>query len=453
MNKPRITIIGSGLAGSFLAVLFAKRGYTVDIYERFSKEEIFDSNAKRSYNITFYGQGIAIIKQAGIWDIIKPQLYQLSGGSTQLSKYSKPILTSINNEKSNYFATSRSALIALLIQHAASFPHVTFHFNTALVAIDRYKKTMVVQNMQTQKIDTIATPVIIGADGTNSLVRPFMQQGQNTTHTQEYSHGGYRQFVITKEQVEKLELKNNIAYTWSAKNKFILAFPNRDKSLSALLIYPDNKDAFKTFHTTKIIKEFIANDFPLFLPIANDLAEQILANPTGIFATIHTDPWYYKDFITLVGDAAHGFYPFFGQGTSAAFADCMQLITLVDKYGPSWDTIFPLYQNDRKIHMDALGELSKKGIYRYARHKRADYSVIYETLESLAHSFIPKLIQAPIYRPVMSDPAHTAFHVEKHTRQRKIAKRLGIPVLVTAVTGCVALYESLNKTVKSLDKK
>lgn len=32
-----ITIIGSGLAGCFLAVLLAQKGFKVDIYERLSK--------------------------------------------------------------------------------------------------------------------------------------------------------------------------------------------------------------------------------------------------------------------------------------------------------------------------------------------------------------------------------------------------------------------------------
>jgi len=54
MSKKPITIVGSGIAGSFLAVLFASRGYQVDIYEQLSKTDIRDANTKRSYNITIY---------------------------------------------------------------------------------------------------------------------------------------------------------------------------------------------------------------------------------------------------------------------------------------------------------------------------------------------------------------------------------------------------------------
>ena len=33
-------------------------------------------------------------------------------------------------------------------------------------------------------------------------------------------------------------------------------------------------------------------------------------------------PWYYKDECLLIGDAAHGIIPFFGQGMNCAFEDC-----------------------------------------------------------------------------------------------------------------------------------
>ena len=58
MNKEKkrnITIIGSGLAGCFLAVLLAQRGYKVDIYERLSRNDICDVASKRSYNIVLFG--------------------------------------------------------------------------------------------------------------------------------------------------------------------------------------------------------------------------------------------------------------------------------------------------------------------------------------------------------------------------------------------------------------
>lgn len=447
-QKNTITIIGSGLAGSFLAVLLAKRGYKVDIYEKLTKKEICDTNSKRSYNITFRNYGIEMLKEAGLWKALKPHLLPLKGASTQLSKNAKPILSPLFSKHMQYYAVSRASLLNILLAEMSRLSCVNVHYETSLLSIDRYEKTAFFQHNKTKRIVTKTSDVIIGADGTNSLVRSFMQQGQDTSHTQEYSTGGYKQFTITKKQVQQLQLQSNIAYTWNAEQKFILAFPNFDGSLAALLVFPIKKNAFADLATIDAMKNLFAAEFPLLLPIYKSIAQQLLTNPEGGFVTIHSDPWYYKNFITLVGDAAHGFYPFFGQGTSAAFGDCMQLISLLDTYGPNWGEIFPRYQKLRKKHMDALGELSKKGLLLYMRNKRADYNAIYDKLESVGYALMPKYIQPPVSLSVMNDPEHSADHVIRHSNQRKQARFFGIPLLVSFLTATVATIEHLQLSRK-----
>jgi len=442
-SNAKITIIGGGLGGSFMAVLLANRGYKVELFERLSQKEIYDTNSKRSYNITFLAYGVNLLKAANLWEIIKPHTHQLKGSSTQLSKNAKPIYTPTYDKKNEYYAVSRASVLRIMLEQLAKHSNVTVHYNTALISIDRHSKTIFVQDLKTKKITSATCSVIIGADGTNSLVRSLLQQGQHSSHSQEYAKGGYKQFNISKEQVKQLQLQDGVAYTWSAKEKFILAFPNFDGSLAGLLIYPKDKSGFKKLQSEYAVKDLIANDFPLLLPIYKDLAEQLLTNPVGGFVTIHTDPWYYKDFITIIGDAAHGFYPFFGQGTSAAFGDAMKLVTLLDKYGPDWGKIFLLYQGARKRHMDALGELSKEGLMRYARNKRADYATIYDTLEAIGHQVAPNHIHPPVIAPVMNNPELTADYVENSRKQRVIANKFGFSFAVVVLTYMVGLYENL----------
>lgn len=440
-NKSKITIIGSGLAGGFLATLLVNRGYKVELYEKLSREEICDTNTKRSYNITFLGYGIDLLKKANLWDALKPYLFPLKGVSTQLSKHSKAIFTPTYDKENQYFAISRVSLLTVMLGQLEKNPLVNIHYETSLLSVDRHEKTILVQNNKTKKIQSVSCDVLIGADGANSSVRMFLQQGQDTKHTQEYSTGGYKQFTLSKAQIEELQLKTEVAYTWSAEGKFILAFPNFDGSLACLLIYPKEKKSLTTLTSVDSIKQLLQNDFPFLLPFYTNLAEQLMGNPIGGFVTIHTDPWYYKDFITLVGDAAHGFYPFFGQGTSAAFGDCMQLATLVDKHGTDWEKIFPLYQEARKRHMDALGELSKASLVRYARSKRADYNAIYDKLEFLGNSLFPKYIHPPTLIPVMNDPEHTDDFVENSRKQKILAKRIGLPFVIAILVGVIAIYE------------
>ncbi|HSX10003.1 MAG TPA: NAD(P)/FAD-dependent oxidoreductase [Candidatus Saccharimonadales bacterium] len=445
IKKAHITIVGGGLGGSFLAILLANRGYKVTLYEKLTKEAISDTNTKRSYNITFRSFGISMLKEAGVWETLRPHLLPLKGSYTKLSKNADPIYSFIDENKNDYLAVSRTALLTVLMDEMTKNSLISLHFNTSLLSINKHDKTIIIQDNKTKKIETKQADIIIGADGANSTVRLFLQQGQDSYHSQEYSTGGYKQFTITKNRVKELDFRSDLAYTWSSKEKTILAFPNFDGSLACLLVYPKNKKAFETLTSEKAIKKLIDEDFPNLSSISKEIAEQLIENPVGSFVTIHTNPWIYKDFITLIGDAAHGFYPFFGQGTSAAFGDCMQLVTIIDQYAPNWNKVFKTYQEKRQRHMDALGELSKEGLMRYMRNKRADFDAIYDKLEAMGNEKFPNFIKGPIFQSVINDPAHTADYVDAHNKQRKIAQKIGISLMVKTLTKALDIKEKISK--------
>lgn len=453
MNKikqDKITIIGSGLAGSFLAVVLAQKGYRVELFEKFSREDICDVASKRSYNIVLFGYGINLLKETNLWEDIKPHLLTLEGTITNIAKKTKPIISLIDPKKIPYFTISRARLVAILLEKASSLSSVTIHYNTALVSIDRYNKTITVEHTKTKKIETIPCEVVIGADGANSLVRSFMQQGQNYSHIQEYAEWAYKQFIISSAMVEKLKLRKNFVYDWTQKNAFIIMHPDGNNSLGSMLVYSKN-DNFTQSATA--IKNFFQENFPQLLPALDEITQAIFTNPDGNFATIHTDPWYYKNFIAIIGDAAHGFYPFSGQGTSAAFGDCIELAGLIEKYGPDWDKIFPLYQESRKKHMDALGELSKEALFRYLRNNKADYNAVYDKLEFLANQVFPNSIYPPLSHTVTTDPGHADDHWQHYLKHKKIAKRLGFTYLISFVTKAICLYEHAVAGLKTTQDK
>lgn len=445
-EKNKITIIGSGLAGSFLAVLLAQKGYRIEIYERLSRDDICDTASKRSYNIVLFGHGIHLLKQANLWNDIKPYLLTLQGTVTHIGKKAKPIISFVDHKKMPYFTISRARLLDILLKKASANSSVTIHYNTVLLSIDRYNKTITVQNTKTKKIETVSCEVVIGADGANSLVRSFIQQGQQTNHLQEYATWVYKQFVLTPKIVEELKLRKNFVHVWTQKEAFIIMHPDSNNSLGAMLVYPKNNKNSDLLHSSAGIKKFFAKNFFELLPALNEITSSILTNPDGNFATIYTTPWYYKGFMTIIGDAAHGFYPFFGQGTTAAFTDCMTLIKLIETQKENWEEIFSLYQQNRKEHTDTLGDLSKEVIRKYLRYKKADFEAIYDKLESELHRLFPKLIYPPLSQSVVMDPSNAADYRKKYFKQRKIAHLVGISLIITAGTGLLAVYETMKKT-------
>lgn len=443
LKNNSVTIIGSGLAGSFLAVLLSQRGFNVDIYEKLTAQEISSAASKRSYNLTLYGYALTILKKSGIWNELEPHLIPLKGSVTHIANETKPVVLNLNAKKISHYAVSRARLAHILLKKAAQSPNVSMHYQSNLLSINRYDKTMVIEDTKTNTLRSVKTDVVIGADGANSLVRIFIQQGQDTSHVQEVAPWNYRQFVLSNTMVDKLNLLHNYVQIWTQKNTFIILHPNFDNGLSALFVFPHNKSS--VMNNTEKIQDFITENFPDLIPAINEITATIPNNPDGYFATIHTDPWYYKDFITLIGDAAHGFNPFFGQGATAAFGDCIALCKLLDTYGTNWEKIFSNYQELRKRHTDALGELSKEALNNYLRYKKADYAAIYDKLEMIAYRLFPKFISPPPFHSVISDPDHADDHRLQYLKQRKIAKYFGVPFSVHVVTGIISLYDDVHK--------
>lgn len=441
MNK-KITIIGAGLAGCFLAILFAKRGYKVEIYERFSKNEIANTASKRSFNLTFYGYAVKALQMAGLWKEVEPDFLKLKGSLTQITQNSKPVFVRFDYDNMTYYTIQRARLLEILINYAAKDPLINFHFNSKLISVNRLQKTMLVQNTRSKKMNELTCDIIIGTDGVNSQVRPFIQQGQETQHTQEYEKWSYKQIVIDKKTSQKCKLIKDTQHAWTRKNASIIAFPNGDDTFTAMLLLPKNKThGFSTLTSEDQIKQFITKQFPHLLPALPLFIKELLTNPEGNLVTVSTNPWYYKDFMVLVGDSAHGCLPFYGIGTSVAFGDCMELISLVDKYGTNWKEIFPLYQEERKRHTDVIAQLAKESFVGFRRYKRADYTAISDRIQVLLFSIFPQFFQPPIFYLVANNPSKAADYFNQLQKQQRLAKFMGVPLLIKTLTAVISIGE------------
>ena len=84
MSKTKIDIIGAGLSGCLLAILLAKRGYQINVYEKLSEYDCIHDSTK-SFSLGFYAYGVKVLREAGLWDDIEPLAVPLKGSITQVS--------------------------------------------------------------------------------------------------------------------------------------------------------------------------------------------------------------------------------------------------------------------------------------------------------------------------------------------------------------------------------
>ncbi len=448
-GKRPIAIIGAGLTGCFLATLLAKRGYNIVIYERAAREGTTASASKRSFYLTFRRYAQRVVQEAGLWDKVAPHTLSLKGFMTDILRSPAPIVTFIDEKKDPCFAIGRSVLLEVLLSEAMSYPNVEVRFNTALVDIEYAEKVICVQSEGSAEIERMPVDAVLGADGVHSATRTAMHKGIQAELFEEYADWSYKQILISKELAQQLGLEQDIAHTWTRPDAVIISHPGPDGSHVALLALPDDLvTGFATLTSPDAIRKFVAKEFPSLLPALSVIIESVLHNPKGSFVTVRTSPWHREGLSAILGDAAHAFYPFFGQGVSAGFGDAVELVRLIDEHNGDWSAAFPLYEKNRKVHMDTLAELSKKGFALYKRSSRADYEVIYERFETLLYSLMPTLICPPLEYLITQDPGKAADYVALRKKLRKATTYIGAPVLVGIVTVLVLCVEMVGKVFK-----
>lgn len=436
----KIAIIGAGLAGCYLAILLAKRGYDVDIYERLAENSITEHHSKRTFNLTFYHRGVLSLKKIGIWDEAKKILVPLEG-SVYHPDYAEPIYTPFDYDGKPQYTVQRPDLLALFIKHATAFPNIRFHFNTQLISVNRWEKTITINSSH----DPLHYDLLFGADGVNSTVRNFVQQGQSTTHRQENLDWNYKEVTISRVVGEKMGWRKKASHIIAREHVLLVAFPNFDNSFTMMVILPEKKPhSFSALTNEKDILNFLKKNFPKMEPAYPDIVKSILENPIGHFSTIYTSPWYYENFIALVGDAAHAAFPFYGQGMSAAFEDCLEIERLHEQHGANWEKIFAEYQETRKKSTDVLADISKDNFNKFLRHTFADYEMILDRADSILHKLFPKIWPPPLYEMVYNETIPFADIYAKHINRRRIARYLGITLAGRLLYYLLLLKEKIN---------
>lgn len=437
MSKDKIIIVGAGMAGCFMALNLAKRGYEVEIYEYRPdvRKEPYDSG--RSFNLTLYYRGILAMQKAGIWDEVKKIAVIAEGNAAHYSD-TKIVYDPFDGQADEIlFTVHRNVFNGTLLDIAEKTPGIKVFFNTRCVGINKEKKTATFQKVGEKNTFETQADVIIGADGINSIVRAVIlsaseesldsspdKQVQDDKQTEDW---GYKEVHVSSSLSEKMNLRPNATHTWPRPGSLLIAFPNPDKSFTLMFNLPlIGKNSFETLISEKAIKNYITNHFPDLTLLLPEIIQSFLHKPTGIFTTLKTEPWYYKDFMVLIGDSAHAVIPFYGQGVCAAFEDCLKLSELIDQDKGDWKKTFPLYQQSRKKNTDILAQLSKDNFIELRDKSRSMFYIFKDKSDTLLHRLFPRLWLPPLYVLIAHGTLEYQEALKIHARQQKLARRVGL---------------------------
>ncbi len=352
------TIVGGGLVGALQSVFLAQRGFNVHLFERRPDLRTADIYQGRSINLAVSNRAWKALRKVGAEETIRQiaiPMYKRTMHDTKGNLSFQPY----GKEGEAIYSVSRGELNKTLLQIADTYENTNMHFNARCTDVDLDNKKISFVNDETEEKSTQSYQYLIGTDGAFSAVRHRLMFNDRFTYSQTYIEHGYKELHIEPNEDGSHKMDPNTLHIWPREDFMLIALPNIDGSFTCTLFFPwEGKVSFQSIKTEPEIISFFQVYFPDIIPYIPDFVDQYLNHPNSSLATFRCYPWHYKDSVVLMGDAAHGVVPFYGQGMNAGFEDCFVFDQMLDEYANRFEYFFEAFGKSRKPNADAVAELA-----------------------------------------------------------------------------------------------
>lgn len=362
MKDKKVAVVGAGLVGSLHAVLLAKKGFQVDVFERRPDLRKADIIGGRSINLALSNRGFKALEMAGIAEEIREisipmygrKMHDLEGNLTY-QPYGK--------DDEAIYSVSRGGLNQKLMNLADDYENVTYRFNHKCLDIDLSSSTLFFEETELKKDLSYTYDHIFGTDGAFSAVRGRLQKTPMFNYSQEYLSHGYKELVIPPNEDGTHRIDKNCLHIWPRGKFMLIALPNLDGSFTVTLFFPMKGEvSFESIKTKEDVMTFFNATFPDAVPHMPTLETDYFDNPTSTLVTVRCEPWNYEDKVLLMGDAAHAVVPFYGQGMNSGFEDCSVFSEMYDQHADNMLNFFEKYSEQRVPDANAIADLA---LYNY----------------------------------------------------------------------------------------
>jgi len=353
-----IRIVGAGPTGALLAILLARRGQSVEVYEARPDPRTVLADSGRSIDLALADRGIHALRAAGVFETLGPSLRPMRGrmihdedGKTAFQPYGQ-------RPNEMIFSVSRHRLNQALIEVAAARPGVTMHFQHRLESADFAANTAQIRDLGSDRVLTLPMEPLLAADGAGSTMRREMAARQLIQVREIDLEHGYKELTIPAGPQGAYRMAGDALHIWPRGNFMLIALPNDDGSFTATLFLPKLGNAsFASLRDADAVEQFLARSFPDARELMPQALAQFRAHPVGFLGTVSALPWHVRNQATLIGDAAHAMVPFHGQGMNCCFEDCIEFDACVARHS-SWEAVFAEFGARRKPNTDAIAAMA-----------------------------------------------------------------------------------------------
>ena len=427
MSDERVAVVGAGLVGSLWALMLARLGYVVDVYDRRSDPRTAGNVGGRSINLALSERGWKALDLAGIQDEVRAIAMPIKGrrmhavdGSLTFQPYGRAEGGRFGEGECIY-SVARGSLNRLLLEAAEGTGQTTVHFDHKLEDYQCDETGVALSFANGER----HCDRLFGTDGAFSAVRMRMMKADRFNVEQSYLEHGYKEIELSPDDTGAFKLPSDGLHIWPRGHFMLMALPNPDGTFTCTLFAPyEGKDSFAEISDAEAAQGYFEKHFPDIVQMIPDLKSQWNDNPTSSLAMIKCDPWHEGDRVALVGDSAHAIVPFYGQGMNCGFEDCSVLHTLLEAGGAKdWSAMLSQYSTLRKANGDAIRELALRNFIEMRDLTGDANFLLQKRIErKLADRFPDRWV--PLYSQVTFTHIDYAEALKRGDRQRAIMQRV-----------------------------
>lgn len=430
-SDKKIAICGGGLVGCLAACYFAKRNFDVTLYEYRSDIREAEIVTGRSINMAMSVRGREGLKRIGAEESICSKGIEMSSRMIHDTKANTGTVP-YGKDGQCILSIDRRFLNELLLTEALKYPNVKVEFEHKLISCKTATGHLVFENTQTKEKIEVDSDLIVGCDGSYSVVRQSLAKEIPMNYLQEYNSGWYSELCIPAKPDGTYAMPPNHLHIWPRGEFMLIALPNQDMSFTLTLFMP--KEMFDQLKDECSVIKFFEAYFidALELIGREETVKSFFKNKPSPLISIKCSPHNGKKCV-LFGDSVHSMVPFYGQGMNAAFEDCVVFFDMLDDIGfGNLDKLLNKYTNIRVPDAHAICDLA---VNNYTEMRYTCTTRKYK-LRKMLDGFLNKLFPnfwIPLYTMVTFSRIRYSEVIQRRKDQDKLLSKIGHAGLTLAL--------------------
>jgi salicylate hydroxylase len=315
-----VLVAGAGIGGLAAAIALANAGFRALVFERNYQPDTSGAGIQLSPNAT------RALKTLGVLDALRPNAVEpselvVANALNRAVLAAMPLGESMQEKFGGpYLVCLRADLHDALAKVAGDHPDIEMRYGSMLTDFASHSRGITAQIENNRQAEEMLGAALIGADGIRSQIRTRLHPGTAPRHG---GMSAWRATIPAKTLPDEMQAKSQVR-VWLGPGAHLVHYPVGDGSRINLVAVTMDRQTTESWG-----EEASAADVTKHFTQWNETPRSVIASAASfrrwsIYEAPHLSSWG-KAATTLLGDAAHGMYPFIAQGAASALEDAVTL--------------------------------------------------------------------------------------------------------------------------------